>query len=82
MPMYGIVGMCCRFGEEDDSDEGGVEYDWEEGDDEGVAHVPVPTQKEVEQMLIRRKKKVCYEIHETFIHIILLLSWKFGSTCT
>ena len=54
-----ISCACCRFGQvEVDSDEGGMEYDWEEGDEEGVAHVPVPTQKEVEQMLIRRKKKV------------------------
>ena len=46
--------------EEFDSDEGGMDIEWEEGGEEEthVTHVTVPSQQEIEEMLIRRRKKV------------------------
>ncbi|EOB07300.1 Pre-mRNA-splicing factor ISY1-like protein, partial [Anas platyrhynchos] len=42
---------------EDESDEeGGKEKDGEEGQQKFIAHVPVPTQQEIEEALVRRKK--------------------------
>ena len=50
----------AKYGQEElDSDEGGMDIEWDEGEDEAhVAHVPVPSQKDIEDMLIRRRKKV------------------------
>ena len=46
-------------GEEFDSDEGGMDVEWEEGGEEShVAQVTVPSQQEIEEMLVRRRKKV------------------------
>lgn len=53
----------AKYGEEElDSDEGGMDIEWDEGEDEAhVAHVPVPSQKDIEDMLIRRRKKELLE---------------------
>lgn len=39
-------------------DEGGMDIEWEEGEDNHTASFSVPSQKEVEEMLVRRRKKV------------------------
>ena len=41
-------------------DEGGMDIEWEEGEDSHTSSISVPSQKEVEEMLIRRRKKVNY----------------------
>lgn len=51
----------ARYSQHDgDSDEGGMDIEWEEGEEGHVTHVAVPTQKEIEEMLVRRRKKVRY----------------------
>lgn len=37
-----------------------MDIEWEEGEEGHVTHVAVPTQKEIEEMLVRRRKKVRY----------------------
>ncbi|XP_054372070.1 pre-mRNA-splicing factor ISY1 homolog isoform X4 [Molothrus ater] len=42
--------------EEESDEEGGKEREGEDGQQKFIAHVPVPTQQEIEEALVRRKK--------------------------
>ncbi len=62
IPQEDDIYAHAKIGGDDefDSDEGGVDIEWEEGGEEEthVTHVSVPSQQEIEEMLIRRRKKV------------------------
>lgn len=56
-----IYAIAPDSGSDEESDENDKEMDTTEGQERYVAHVPVPSQKEVEEALLKRKKMELFE---------------------
>ncbi|EMP38871.1 Pre-mRNA-splicing factor ISY1 like protein [Chelonia mydas] len=55
-PTAAVLRMPSSEGSEESDEESGKEKEGEEGQQKFIAHVPVPSQQEIEEALVRRKK--------------------------